>query len=441
VLQGGASAVSTDNNGTNLINVKSVSGGNYHTCAVTTSGNLYCWGLGDRGQLGDDDVTEHSIGVPYQSLAGEATPILEDLYGFVIYGNGNFGGNTNWQFYRLSFGGVTSATGSGLVSTKSLHIPKGASLNGGSKTWVLSGDGTLTEEPFLNNGIFTPNTSTVSYEVLGDVYIATTNYYNLTANPISGDPTYTLGAVPGKNLNIANDFNISGTSDVTIDANTNDPIISIGGDLIIGSGNTFLASNSATTTISGNFTNYGTFTNNSGTLVFDTTGNSVISTTDDISFYNFVTETPGKTLEFQKHTNNVPTFTFENTLIITGEQENLIFIQSDTAGEQWMVFFSTPQSLVTFASVRDSACALGSYGVEYNGTNSGRGNVGACWNITGAFATKGDGQVTSTEQGSGRGVLRTGGCKSDFVGSTGDDSGGGTGSGGGNKDDGGGGIP
>ena len=67
VLQGGASAVSTDNNGTNCV---SVSGGNYHTCAVTTSGNL-CWGLGDRGQLGDDDVTEHSIGVPYQSLVGE----------------------------------------------------------------------------------------------------------------------------------------------------------------------------------------------------------------------------------------------------------------------------------------------------------------------------------------------------------------------------------
>jgi alpha-tubulin suppressor-like RCC1 family protein len=32
---------------------RSVTGGNHHTCGVTTTNVAYCWGLNDEGQLGD----------------------------------------------------------------------------------------------------------------------------------------------------------------------------------------------------------------------------------------------------------------------------------------------------------------------------------------------------------------------------------------------------
>jgi hypothetical protein len=34
-------------------NIKQVSTGSYHTCAVITTGDLKCWGRNDQGQLGD----------------------------------------------------------------------------------------------------------------------------------------------------------------------------------------------------------------------------------------------------------------------------------------------------------------------------------------------------------------------------------------------------
>jgi hypothetical protein len=72
------------------------------------------------------------------------------------------------------------------------------------------------------------------------------------------------------------------------------------------------------------------------------------------------------------------------------------------------VYFYTPQTNIFYASVRDSACAVGSSGVNYNGTNSGRGNNGECWNLANIGAG-GTGIVTSTEQGTGQGILRIGG--------------------------------
>ena len=81
VLQGGASAVSTDNNGANLVNVSSVSAGIYNTCAVTASGNLYCWGRGDSGQLGDNSTASHSVSTPFRVLQGDASAVSTDNNG------------------------------------------------------------------------------------------------------------------------------------------------------------------------------------------------------------------------------------------------------------------------------------------------------------------------------------------------------------------------
>jgi len=39
----------------------SITGGNAHTCALTPSGDGYCWGLNDSGELGDGTTTQHLV--------------------------------------------------------------------------------------------------------------------------------------------------------------------------------------------------------------------------------------------------------------------------------------------------------------------------------------------------------------------------------------------
>jgi len=46
-------AASPDTDGTNLTNIKQITGGIYHTCALSNTGKVYCWGWDDNGQLGN----------------------------------------------------------------------------------------------------------------------------------------------------------------------------------------------------------------------------------------------------------------------------------------------------------------------------------------------------------------------------------------------------
>lgn len=43
--------------------IASISDGYYHTCAVSSDGNLYCWGLNDRGQLGNNSTSNSGVPV------------------------------------------------------------------------------------------------------------------------------------------------------------------------------------------------------------------------------------------------------------------------------------------------------------------------------------------------------------------------------------------
>ena len=45
----------------------SISAGHDYTCAISASGAAYCWGLNDRGQLGDDTYVNHATPVPVSS--------------------------------------------------------------------------------------------------------------------------------------------------------------------------------------------------------------------------------------------------------------------------------------------------------------------------------------------------------------------------------------
>ncbi len=63
-------AQETDNDGTFLDNIKDVSNNIRHTCAVSNSGYVYCWGSNTYGQLGNNSTTQSYV--PIQVLKGVA---------------------------------------------------------------------------------------------------------------------------------------------------------------------------------------------------------------------------------------------------------------------------------------------------------------------------------------------------------------------------------
>ncbi len=104
-------------------------------------------------------------------------------------------------------------------------------------------------------------------------------FYNLTFTGTSGVRTITVNGTGTGEINVSNNFSLtnSGTA-LTVDDNTNDRIFDVDNDVSIGSGTTFSASNSATFSVGGSWANSGTFTHNSGTVVFDS-----IQTTETIT--------------------------------------------------------------------------------------------------------------------------------------------------------------
>ena len=52
------------------VSFQSIAAGYYHTCAITTTGKAYCWGLNNQGRLGNNSTTISRIPVAVQMPAG-----------------------------------------------------------------------------------------------------------------------------------------------------------------------------------------------------------------------------------------------------------------------------------------------------------------------------------------------------------------------------------
>ncbi|MDD5731667.1 MAG: hypothetical protein PHU42_02135 [Patescibacteria group bacterium] len=114
-------------------------------------------------------------------------------------------------------------------------------------------------------------TSTTIYNQTGAqtiTAITTPGYGNLTLNP-AGAPTYQLGASGGSFL-MQGDLTIgNGTNAVVVSGTTNDPVITVAGNILINASATLAAPDAGGSTINleGNWTNNGTFTHNNGIVV------------------------------------------------------------------------------------------------------------------------------------------------------------------------------
>lgn len=201
-----------------------------------------------------------------------------------VLSGGNFGGASDWTFNNLIFSTTTATTtakvGGGDVTIKGmLTLGVNNTLNAGSAEWFFSGSGTV----FTHNGTFNPQTSTTTYNGTSTLTIAGVSYYNLNAAPTAGNPTYTIES---GNFGVGNDMYIGGGTTVTVNANTNDPLITVSGDVIINTNATYQSASANDLVIGGSYDNNGTFTSNAGGVVFNSTDTGETVAPGNSSFHH-----------------------------------------------------------------------------------------------------------------------------------------------------------
>jgi endonuclease/exonuclease/phosphatase family metal-dependent hydrolase len=236
-----------------------------------------------------------------------------------------------------------------------------------------------------------------------------------TVLDVNSSPTYTLA---GGTLAVSNNFTIAGTGDATIDANTNDPAITVGGSFTVGSGDAFSASSSASLTVTGNFVNNGTFTHNNGSVVLTPTLFSNVDGSSDTTFYNFnIANQGGKTVKFK----NGKTFGITNSLTATGSSSSTLYLVSMSSGSQWTINYTGSTATLEYVLVQDSACSGNN--ITLNQRVIDGGNNGNCWRFPNFGRGNGNG---GSGGGSGGGTPPGGGTgQGGGSGGTGGSSGGG----------------
>jgi len=172
--------------------------GAYHTCAITRSGGLRCWGYNDRGQLGDGSMISRSTPADVQGLTTGITAVGVGRYhscaittvgGAKCWGNNSSGqlgdGTTIWQLHPVEVVGLgvtVAAVTVGHYHTCALTTA------GGVKCWGSNGIGQL------GDGTTTHRTTPVDVVGLGSGVIAVSAGYNHTCALTSAGAVKCWGA-------------------------------------------------------------------------------------------------------------------------------------------------------------------------------------------------------------------------------------------------------
>jgi hypothetical protein len=142
--------------------------------------------------------------------------------------------------------------------------------------------------------------------------VRSTSYYHLDVNAGSGSQTYTT---TGLGIIVLGNLTVGGASNSTFNLDANDPAFDVNGTVTIRNNGTLSASNSGLFTIGGSYDNNGTFTSNSGSVTFDTTGSATLAAGSS-SFGSVTIHAPG-TITLTEHATTTGAFTLRTASSFT----------------------------------------------------------------------------------------------------------------------------
>ncbi|MCL5409422.1 MAG: hypothetical protein M1607_01005 [Patescibacteria group bacterium] len=271
--------------------------------------------------------------------------------------------------------------------------------SGNSMVFIADGNGATsyasTQVSTHGNGSAYGATLDVTYESGTAVTAAT--YYNLEVSPNVNSSTQVLGTGASQAFVVNNNLTVGdGTHTSTLDVNSNDPTLSIAGNIIISANATYSASSSTSSSalvIGDNLTNNGTFTANSGAVTFNNNANvSTLTYAAATTFANFNVTIASKEINFDNahQTNITGTFTVDG-----GDCATPVKLYSDSSGNQFEINATGTNSL-GYADIKDSYAVAAI--TANNSVNSG--NNGGSWTInTGScFANQNPNSPTSLSQ-------------------------------------------
>lgn len=241
----------------NQIEFNGVGGGWNITAPLSVLADMY---IATGTVTGTSDIT-----LTNGSLSGDG--LLSLGSGTVTLNQTNtLGGITPWTFNNLLLGngavvGTTTPASTatttvlGLLTIANAHF-----LDAGNSIWDLAGTGTV----FSEVGTLLEDTSQFNFTG-NNANVPSATYYDLILNAAAGSSVFT-GI--GSGINVLNNLVLGTSASTTANFTTNDPVLAVGGDLLIGTGATFIASNSGVFSVSGNYDNDGAFVSSGGTLTF-----------------------------------------------------------------------------------------------------------------------------------------------------------------------------
>jgi len=144
------------------VNAVQIAPGGHHTCIVTPSGGVQCWGYNGFGQLGNGGTADSLVPVDVVGLpAGSITNLSAGYFhtcaaingAAVCWGANNYGQLGNNSASNSSFPVQVSGLASGVSNIASGYYHTCATVNGAAKCWGLNGNYQLGNNSTTNSAV------------------------------------------------------------------------------------------------------------------------------------------------------------------------------------------------------------------------------------------------------------------------------------------------